>query len=66
MKKIINSIFNIICIISIALCTITVILFAVSYLHSSTELFVDALYSLGASVISVFIFDMFAILNIEY
>ena len=66
MKKIINCIFNIMCTIAITFCLATAILLIVSYVQSSTELFIDALYLLGATVISVFIFDIFAILNIEY
>lgn len=66
MKKIINNIFNIMCTIAITLCLATAILLTISYIQSSTELFTDALYLLGATVISVFIFDVFAILNIEY
>ena len=52
--------------ISITLCLATAILLTVSYVQSSTDLFTDALYLLGVTVISVFIFDIFAILNIEY
>jgi len=66
MKKVINCIFNIMCTIAITLCLATAILLIVSYVQSSTDLFTDALYLLGATVISVFIFDIFAILNIEY
>ena len=66
MKKVINCIFNIMSTISITLCLATAILLTISYIQSSTELFTDALYLLGATVISVFIFDVFAILNIEY
>lgn len=66
MKKVINCIFNIMCTIAITLCLATAILLTVSYVQSSTDLFTDALYLLGVTVISVFIFDIFAILNIEY
>ena len=66
MKKVINCIFNIMCTIAITLCLATAILLTISYIQSSTELFIGALYLLGATVISVFIFDVFAILNIEY
>ena len=66
MKKVINCIFNIMSTISITLCLATAILLTVSYVQSSTDLFTDALYLLGVTVISVFIFDIFAILNIEY